>query len=112
MQQTYFPESVSLDSAAYDEETRELTIQLRTGRTYVYRDVPDVEYDRLVSAESAGRYYNLRIRDDYAFSEIVPYEALPDRSRRALPNPPSRRRVEWSRVSRARRMQARRSRRG
>jgi KTSC domain len=112
MHETDFPESTALHSAAYDEETHELTIRLRTGRTYVYRDVPDVAYDGLVSADSAGRYYNLHIRDDYAFSEIVPYERTPDRPRRLVANPPSRRRIDFARVSRARRLQARRGRRG
>jgi hypothetical protein len=112
MHETHFPESTALQSAAYDEETQELTIELRTGRTYIYRGVPDLEYDALISADSAGHYYNLHIRDDYPFSEIVRYEPPPDRSRRAVANPPSRRRLDVSRSSRARRPQSRRRRRG
>ena len=111
MHETHFPESTALHSAAYDEETQELTVRLRTGRTYIYRGVPDVEYDALVSADSAGGYYNRRIRDDYPFSEIVQYERPLDSSRRAVVNPPSRRRLDLSRGGRARRLQARRGRR-
>ena len=105
MHETHFPESTALHSAAYDEETQELTVRLRSGRIYIHRGVPVVEYDALISADSAGRYYDRHIRDDYPFSEIVRYESAPDRSRRAVINPPSRRRLDLSRGNRARRPQ-------
>ncbi len=111
MHETHFPESTALHSAAYDDETQELTIRLATGRTYVYRGVPEIEYDRLVNADSAGRYYNRHIRDEYPFSEIVRYERSPVPPGRPVANPPSRRRIDLSRGSRARRPQSPRARR-
>jgi len=112
MHETHFPESTALHSAAYDEETHDLAIRLRSGTIFIYRGVPEVEYDALVSADSAGHYYNRHIRDAYPFSEIVRYEPAPDRSRRSVVNPPSRRRLDLSRSSRTRRPQWRRGRRG
>ena len=88
MHETHFPESTALHSAAYDEETQELTVRLRSGRIYIHRGVPHGEYDALISADSVGHYYDRHIRDDYPFSEIVRYESAPDRSRRAVINPP------------------------
>ena len=105
MHETHFPESLTLHSAAYDEETQELTVRLRAGTTYIYRGVPQAAYDALVSADAAGRHHDLHIRDEYPFSEIVRYEPAPDRSRRAVVNPPSRRRLDLSRGNRARRPQ-------
>jgi hypothetical protein len=105
MHETHFPESATLHSAAYDEETQELTVRLRSGRTYIHRGVPEAAYATLVSADSAERHYELHVRDDYPFLEIVRYESAPDRSRRAVVNPPSRRRLDLCRGNRARRPQ-------
>ena len=64
--------STVIHSAAYDDETEELTIRLRTGRIYTYRAVGEWVYDELCAAESAGRFYNLRIRDAFAYSRGYP----------------------------------------
>jgi KTSC domain len=111
MHETHFPDSTVIHSAAYDEETDELTIRLRTGRTYIYREVPEWVYDELHAAESAGRYYNLRIRDAYPYSEIVPLRRSPMLPPRFAITPPSPRPLDPSRGSRARRPHARRARR-
>ena len=72
MHETHFPDSTVIHSAAYDDETEELTIRLRTGRIYTYRAVGEWVYDELCAAESAGRFYNLRIRDAFAYCEVIP----------------------------------------
>jgi hypothetical protein len=92
MHETHFPDSTVIQSAAYDDETDELTIRLRTGRTYIYRDVAEWVYDELRAAESAGRYYNLRIRDAFPYSEVIPLRrrSAPPRlppARSSLPRP-------------------------
>jgi hypothetical protein len=112
MHETHFPESTALHSAAYDDDTQELTVRLRTDRTYVYRDVEGWVYDALVSADSAGAYYNQHVKDHYAFAEIVAIHGAP-----TLPRPfgrmlPSRRPLHPSRSGRARRQHSRRARRG
>ena len=71
MHKTSFPGSSVLRWAAYDEEAQELFTALKTGRTYVYRDVPDWVFDGLLTAESAGRYYNVRIKDHFPYAEVV-----------------------------------------
>jgi hypothetical protein len=112
MHETYFPESAAIRSAAYDEDTQELTVVLTTGLTYVYRDVEEWRYDELRAAESAGRYYNLRIKDLYPYYEILVRERPAIRAPRSAARPPAPRPVDPSRGSRARRLQSRRARRG
>jgi hypothetical protein len=112
MDETFFPNSSAICSAAYDDETQELTIRLTTGRIYVYREVQEWAYDELRAASSAGEYYNLRIKDRHPYSEIVEQCGAPDRPRRSVATSPSPRPIDPSRGSRARRLQSRRARRG
>jgi KTSC domain len=42
-----------------------LDIELTNGRIYRYFDVPRDVYEALMAAESKGRFYNDRIRDEY-----------------------------------------------
>ena len=112
MHETHFPHSTAIALAAYDEEARELTVGLTTGRTYVYRDVEDWIYDGLATAESAGQYYNIRIKDRYPYSEVLAPEGSSARPGPSAANRPSPRRANPSRGSRARRLQSSKARRG
>ena len=62
--------STVIRSFDYRPETRELEVQFVSGRRYVYFDVPATEVERLGSAGSRGRYFNLRIRDRYRYREL------------------------------------------
>lgn len=57
--------STALAGAAYDDETRTLTVDFRNGRTYTHEGVPQEVYDGLVSAPSPGQYYNSVIKGQY-----------------------------------------------
>jgi hypothetical protein len=54
----------------YDPPTGRLIIEFRSGRRYVYSDVPLEEFTSLQNARSKGSYFNTRIRDHYAFVEL------------------------------------------
>jgi hypothetical protein len=56
--------------AIYDAARHTLAITFTTGRTYLYFDVPPDVHAEFAAAESRGRYFNLRIRDRYAFREL------------------------------------------
>ena len=71
MHKQYFPGSSVLRWAAYDEDAQELFTALRTGRTYVYREVQASTFDRLLTADSAGKFYNLHIKDRHDYSEVA-----------------------------------------
>ena len=47
--------------ASFDAANRTLTVVLRSGREYTYRDVDQAVYQGLVSADSAGRFFNRNI---------------------------------------------------
>lgn len=53
-----FMGSSMLNACAYDDETNELTVQFTNGKLYIYEEVPIETYRELISAESAGRYFN------------------------------------------------------
>lgn len=65
------PSSV-IKEAYYRPDEAALEILFTTGRRYLYHDVPPEEAERFAAAFSKGRYFNARIRDRYAFTEIVP----------------------------------------
>lgn len=55
----------------YRPAKRELEVLFVTGRRYVYADVPPEEVEAFRSAFSKGRYFNVRIRDNYRYRELA-----------------------------------------
>ena len=63
-------QSSALKAVSYDESRHVLRATFReSGRTYVYKGVPQELYDRLLFAESIGAFFNEKIRDRFAFDE-------------------------------------------
>ena len=50
--------------------SRVLEIQFESGRVYQYFDVPKSVYRGFMQAESKGKYFNARIRNQYPYQEI------------------------------------------
>jgi hypothetical protein len=66
-----YVQSSALEQVAYDEPSQTLSATFRdSGRTYIYRDVPQEVYDRLIFAESIGAFFNAHIRDRFHFEDI------------------------------------------
>ena len=59
-------DSSNLQGYDYDPDSRVLTIQFASGRSYRYADVPADVADGLGSADSPGRYFNGSIKGVYA----------------------------------------------
>jgi hypothetical protein len=55
----------------YDAATGELWVTFVTGRRYVYAAVPQAVFDAFKAAPSRGRFFNLEIRDRYAYREVT-----------------------------------------
>ena len=55
----------------YEPETGALTVAFTTGRVYRYYRVPPEIYEAFRIAASKGRFFNLRIRDQYRFDELA-----------------------------------------
>lgn len=66
-----YVQSSALEQISYDEAAHTLLATFRySGRTYLYRDVPQEIYDGLIFAESIGAYFNAHIRNHYDFEEL------------------------------------------
>ena len=65
-----YVQSSALARVSYNEATHTLCATFRdSGRTYVYRDVPQDVYENLMAADSLGNYFNACIRDRFPFRE-------------------------------------------
>jgi hypothetical protein len=57
--------SSMLRKVRYDPNNRFLDVVFRTGETYRYKDVPLDEYNKLMKAESHGKYMQMHVIDHY-----------------------------------------------
>ena len=64
----------------YLASRRELEVTFRSGRVYVYQDVPPQIAQAMKAAFSKGEFFNARIRDRYTFER----RSAPMRSESAL----------------------------
>jgi lysyl-tRNA synthetase class 2 len=64
-----FPDSSVIRSADYDPDALTLDVTFASGRMYTYFNVPEWKFDGLITASSAGEYFNQHIRDQHAFRE-------------------------------------------
>lgn len=56
----------------YRPMERQLVIWFTTGRCYRYGDVPPEAAEAFRRAFSKGRHFNVRIRNQYRFTEVEP----------------------------------------
>jgi hypothetical protein len=54
----------------YDASTQQLLVEFRSGRRYVYEQVPADIHTRLRGAFSKGEFFNRHIRDKYPFRSL------------------------------------------
>jgi KTSC domain len=60
-----FPDS-PISQAEYDTQTSQLRVWFRDSAEHLtYRNVPPAVYDKLVTADSKGQYFELMIRGRY-----------------------------------------------
>lgn len=52
-------------SAGYDADTQTLEVEFNNGRVYAYGGVPQAEYDGMMNAPSAGKYFVANIKHIY-----------------------------------------------
>lgn len=66
-----FPvQSSNIESVGYDPADQEAYIKFLNGSVYVYRDVPQHEFDGLKDAPSVGSYLNRNFKNVYAYERI------------------------------------------
>lgn len=59
-----------ITSVGYDDRALVLEVEFVSGRIYRYFDVPRARFDGLLTAESAGAYFNESIRDSFEYEEL------------------------------------------
>jgi hypothetical protein len=63
-------DSDMLKLVGYDPWARILKVVFNTGGTYQYKEVPATEYEKLMSAESVGKYMHRYIIDRYDYERV------------------------------------------
>lgn len=63
-------DSSNLKAVGYDSSSAVLEIEFNDGSAYQYFDVPQYEYDGLMSADSKGKYANQNIYKNYRQNKI------------------------------------------
>ena len=67
---TFYRSSSFITNVSWDDDTETLLVQFTSGTTWLYHDVPQDTYNRLVRSPSVGQYFNKNIRDNYP-SEVI-----------------------------------------
>jgi hypothetical protein len=67
--------SIRLDSSVlakvdFAEETNVLEVEFRSGRIYRYYMVPAAVVDALLTATSAGQFFNAEVKDRYVCERV------------------------------------------
>lgn len=62
--------SSNVNEVGYDQNTMTLEVQFIGGSVYQYFDVPEIEYQNLIGAQSVGRYLSQNIKNNYRYSKI------------------------------------------
>jgi hypothetical protein len=62
--------STNIRSAGYSAASRTLEIVFRSGGRYQYFGVPDLFFERLIKAKSAGRFFHDNIKDRFKWRRL------------------------------------------
>lgn len=70
------PELTPIDSSMfdghhYDANTRDLTVRYKNGAMHVYHDVPAEKHAAFTGAQSPGRYFNERIKNQFTSRKLI-----------------------------------------
>ena len=64
-------DSEMLVAAGYDQNSHSLMAVFRTGETYRYKNVPSFVYERLMSAESKGKFMHKYILNRFDYERVA-----------------------------------------
>ena len=62
--------SSNLEAIGYDGTNQSLIVQFKNGTYYKYENVPYAIYQKLLSVRSVGKYFDVVIRNKFAYSKI------------------------------------------
>lgn len=64
-------ESSAVSKVGYNRKTKSLRVQFPSGTFAQYKDVPSGVFDGLLASESAGEYFNTRVRKAFDIDSDV-----------------------------------------
>ena len=62
--------STDIRAIGYDTDNQILEIEFNSGSVYDYANVPQGEYDGIMSADSKGKYFHANIKNRYSFVKL------------------------------------------
>lgn len=62
--------SSNIDSIGYDGQNQEVYVRFLNGGLYVYKGVPEHEFQNLLEASSLGSYLNRNYKNVYPYERI------------------------------------------
>jgi hypothetical protein len=62
--------SSNLVSIGYDPGSEILEVEFKAGTVYQYLNVPSFMHERLMSADSIGKYFNIEIKNAYPCEKV------------------------------------------
>lgn len=62
--------SSNINRCGYDSDAKALYIEFKNSSVYRYADVPQDEFDALVSASSVGQAFASDIKDVYPYTKV------------------------------------------
>lgn len=63
--------STNIAEIKYDDDTFELDITFQNGAVYRYFYFPNYEFDRFITSDSHGQFFNNYIKNDYEYEKLV-----------------------------------------
>ena len=62
--------SSNIDKVGYDSDNQTVYVQFLNGSTYIYKGVPEFEFENLKNAPSVGSYLNRNYKNVYPYERI------------------------------------------
>jgi len=62
--------SSNIAEVGYDEENQEVYVRFLNNSLYVYKGVPEFEYEGLINSPSLGSYINRNYKNVYPYERI------------------------------------------
>lgn len=64
-------QSSNIASVGYDDVTLTVFVQFLNGTIYIYKEVPQFEFENLKAAASVGSYLHRNFKNVYAYERIM-----------------------------------------
>lgn len=71
IEQTTTTDSTMIKKAVYNFTTNTLKVEFKSGALYEYQNVDPLMYDEFCNAESQGKFFNEKIKNNYETFKLI-----------------------------------------